>query len=220
MPPIYKYLSQERFALALREEGQVFMQTLSNFRGYEENDARRDPEDGRLRFQPRGGLPIHFEGREPEVLIGWAATFSVKADDMFAYCLSTIQSAELAERFEAPFCVEITNPIRFISQIRSRIRLRSAFDKKVHFGSVEYRQHEVPPGAQWALPQKVAFVKPEGYALESEFRVVVGRKGAFEIHNLDMKLETGPQPMAPRVQQEPLILKIGNISRISNLIRF
>jgi hypothetical protein len=220
MPPIYKYVSQERFAHALMEEGQVFMQTLTNFRGYEENDPRRDPNDGRLRFQPRQGLEVHVEGREPELLVDWAATFSVKADDIFVFCLSTIRSEELASHFEAPFCVEISNPIRFISLLRSKVRLRSALDKAVHFGSVEYRQHEAPPGATWALPEQVAFVKPEGYALENEFRVVVGRKGVFDLHNLDMQLERGPQPLEPRERQDPLILKVGNLSRITNLHRF
>jgi hypothetical protein len=154
------------------------------------------------------------------LLADWAATFSVKADDMFIFCLSKIRSEELAERFEAPFCVEISNPLRFINKIIGRIRLRSAMDKTVHFGDVEYRQHEAPPGARWALPEQVAFVKPEGYALESEFRVVVGKKGVFDVHNLEMKLETGPQPPAPRVQHEPLVLKVGNLSRITNLLRF
>ena len=220
MPPIYKYVSQERFAHSLMEEGHVFMQTLATFRGYEENDARRDPDDGRLRFQPREGLEVQFEGREPEVLANWAATFSVKADDMFIFCLSKILSQELAERFEAPFCVEIKKPIGFISRIISKVRLRSAMDKAVHFGDVEYRQREAPPEARWALPDRVAFVKPEGYALENEFRVVVGKKGVFDVHNVEMKLETGPQPLAFQVRQEPLTLKIGDLSSITNLHRF
>jgi hypothetical protein len=103
---------------------------------------------------------------------------------MFVFCLSKTRSEELAARFKAPFCVEISNPIKFIGQLKSKVRLRSTMDKFVHFAGVEYRQHEAPPGATWALPEQVAFVKPEGYAIENEFRVVVGKKGVFDVHNL------------------------------------
>ena len=69
---LYKYVSEERFARALIERGEVFMQTLANFRGYEDNDIRQDPNDGSLRYEPAGGLPIQFAGRTERTL-GWLA---------------------------------------------------------------------------------------------------------------------------------------------------
>ncbi len=220
MAPIYKYVTEERFALALIERGQIFMQTLATFQGYEDEDVRRDPNDGRLRFQPDGGLPINFEGKESEVWENWRATFSVKSVDMFLYCLSTVRSEELAERFNSRFCVEFQNPLSLIGRIRRMIRLRSAMDRTIFFKEVEYRAQQAPPGVRWALPEQVAFVKPEGWAWQNEFRVVVGKKGAFAVHNLDMQLETGPQRLAPRVDHKPLILTVGNMARVTNLIRF
>lgn len=220
MVPIYKYVTEERFALALIERGQVFMQTLATFQGYEDEGVRRDPDDGRLRFQPDDGLHINIEGREPEVWANWRATFSVNSADMFVYCLSTVRSEELAERFDSRFCVEFLNPISLISRIRSMIRLRSAMDRAIFFKEVEYRAQQTTPGVRWALPEQVAFVKPEGWAWQNEFRVVAGKKGVFAVHNLDMQLETGPQPLAPPVDSEPLVLTVGSMARVANLIRF
>jgi len=220
MAPIYKYVSEERFALALIESGQVFMQTLATFQGYEDEDVRRDPDDGRLRFQPDGGLLINIEGRGQEVWPNWRATFSVKSADIFVYCLSTVRSEELAERFESRFRVEFLNPISLVARIRNMIRLRSAMDRAVFFKEVEYRAQQAPPGVQWALPEQVAFVKPLGWAWQKEFRVVVGKRGVFAVHNLDMQLENGPQQLAPRVHNEPLILTVGSMARVANLIRF
>lgn len=220
MAPVYKYLSEECFALSLIENGQVFMQTLATFRGYEDEDIRRDPDDGRLRFRPDGGLPVHFEGRQPEVWERWRATFSVKSEEIFVYCLSTVRSEELAERFNSRFCVEIQNPINLISKIRNAVRLRSTMDRKVYFKKVEYRAEQAPPGVLWALPEQVAFVKPVGWAWQNEFRVVVGKKGVFADHNLDMRLETGIQPLAPPVDNDPLILTLGSMARVTKLIRF
>ena len=220
MAPIYKYVSEERFALALIERGQVFMQTLANFRGYEDEDVRRDPDDGRLRFQPDGGPPINFEGKEPQVWKDWRATFSVKSSDMFLYCLSTVRSEEIAERFESRFCVEFPNPMSLIGRIRDKVRLRSAMDRAIFFREVEYRAQQAPPGVRWALPEQVAFIKPEGWAWQNEFRVVVGKKGVFAVHNLDMQLQTGPDQLAPRADHDPLILTVDSLARVANLIRF
>lgn len=70
MASLFKYVSEDIFARALMERGEVFMQTLANFRSYEDNDVRRDPNDGRLRYQPADGLRLNIEGREPGV--AWA----------------------------------------------------------------------------------------------------------------------------------------------------
>lgn len=220
MASIYKYVTEERFALDLIEKGKVFMQTLATFQGYEDEDVRRDPDDGRLRFQPDGGLPINIEGREPEVWANWRATFSVKSADMFVYCLSTVRSEELAERFDSRFCVEFLNPISLVSRIRNVVRLRSAMDRAIFFQKVEYRNQQVPPGVAWALPHQVAFVKPEEWAWQNEFRVIVGKKGVFALHNLEMQLETGPPQRAPRADSQPLILTIGSMARVAKIIRF
>ena len=219
---LYKYFSEERFARALIERGEVFMQTLANFRGYEDNDVRRDPNDGQLRYEPAGGLPIQFEGREAnEPWHGWRFTSSVKEEDVYVYCLSTERSGELAERFESPFCVEICNSVSLIGRIRRKVQLRSQLERKhLYADPVDYRSVEAIPAADWALPEKVAFIKPEGWSWQQEYRVLVGKKGAFDAENVRLSLQTGPQPLAPLANHPPLILTLGDLSGITELHRF
>ena len=222
MAPLFKYVSELKFALALIERGEIFMQTLASFRVYEDNDVRRDRDDGRLCYQPDGGLPINIEGREPaEPWAGWRLTSSVKDENVYAYCLSTEKTEQLAQRFESPFCVEIENPIGLIGRIRRSVRLRSQLERRnLYHGPVDYRGLEVIPAADWALPEKIAFMKPEGWEWQREYRVLVGKKGAFDVENVRMTLETGPQPFAPTVNCPPLVLTLGDFSRVTQLHRF
>lgn len=222
MAPLFKYVSEEKFALAFMNRGEVFMQTLANFRGYEDNDVRRDPDDGRLRYQPADGLPVNVEGRESEApWAGWRLTSSVKEEDVYIYCLSTEKSEYLAQRFESPFCVEIENPIGLIGRIRRSVRLRSQLERKqIYHGSVDYRNLEVIPTVDWALPEKIGFMKPEGWDWQCEYRIIVGKRGAFDVENVRMTLETGPQPITPIVNHPPLVLTLGDFSRGTRLHRF
>ena len=44
---------------------------------------------------------------------------------------------------------------------------------------IDYRGLNREPGADWALPERLAFMKPEAFAWQDEFRVVIGNKGAL-----------------------------------------
>lgn len=219
---LYKYVSEERFARNLIERGEIFMQTLANFRGYEDNDVRRDANDGLLRYEPASGLPIQFAGRENNApWQGWRFTSSVNEEDIYVYCLSTEKSAELAERFESPFCVEIRNPASLIGRISRKVQLRSQLDRKLlPHGPVDYRNAEAAPAADWALPEKVALIKPEGWGWQNEYRIVIGKKGAFDVENVKLALQSGPQPLAPVANHPPLILTVGDLSSITELHKF
>ncbi len=222
MSSLFKYVSEENFAQGLIERGEIFMQTLANFRGYEDNDVRRDRDDGRLRYEPAGGLLVNVEGREDEPpWQGWRFTSSIKPEDVYVYCLSTERSEELARKFESPFCIEITNPITLIARIRGSVRLRSSLERnRLFFGEVEYRSVEAAPAADWALPEKIAFIKPEDWSWQHEYRILVGKKGVFNIENVHLTLETGPGAIAPFADNPPLMLRVGNIARIATLHRF
>ena len=222
MAPLFKYFSELGFALALIERGEIFMQPLANFRGYEDNNVRRDRDDGRLRYQPSDGLPVNIEGSEhDEPWEGWRLTSSVKEEDVYVYCLSTAKSEHLAQRFESQFCVEIENPVGLIGRIRRSVSMRSRLERnQIYHGPVDYRGLEVIPNADWALPEKIAFMKPEGWDWQLEYRVLVGKKRAFDVENVRMTLETGPQPIAPIVNHPPLVLRLGDFSRSAQLHRF
>jgi hypothetical protein len=217
---VYKYVSEERFASALIEKGQLYLQSLAHFRAVEDALVRGDPDDGKLRYQPEPGLTVTRNGGEPFTLPGWRFRSSAPGD-IFVYCMSVQLSEVLAERFRAPFCVEIKNAAPLLSRTRASVRLRSKLDRNVYWGPVEYRDLAAAPGGDWALPEKVAFFKPPGWSWQAEYRMVVGRKSAFAVENVELALETGPGDLGAAADAGvPLTLAVGDLSRIAQLHRF
>ena len=221
--PLYKYLAEEDYARALIAKGQVFARPLSYFRAFEDELVRGDPDDGKLRYEPEKGLLLTKENGEVVTMpAGWRFRASVRAEDIFVYCLSTELSAEIAEKFECPWCVEITEPHRLLGRIARHVRLRSQFDRQgIYSQGVVYRNLGVAPAVAWALPERVAFIKPEGWAWQKEHRIVFGRKGAFAVENVELALETeGVEFTLADADHDPLILHVGNLSRFTTLHRF
>lgn len=217
---LYKYVAEEAYARALIDKGQIFARPLSYFRAYEDGLVRGDPDDGKLRYEPEDGLVLTKEnGDVVEMPPGWRFRTSVRADDIFVYCLSTELSPEIAAKFECPFCIEIKEPMRLLGRISMHVRLRSKLDRKGVFSRVvDYRKLAAAPGADWALPERVAFIKPEGWAWQKEHRIVMGRKGAFAVENVECALETDGGKVADRLASaDPLILHVGDLSKIAQL---
>lgn len=217
---LYKYLSDEEYARALIDEGQIFARPLSYFRAYEDQLVRGDPDDGKLRYEPEEGLVLTKEsGEVVQMPPGWRFRASVRAGDIFVYCLSTELSSEIAEKFNCPFCVEIKQPAQLLGRISRHVRLRSKLDgNRVLSRDVDYRNLAATPGADWALPERVAFIKPEAWAWQKEHRIVIGRKGAFAVENVECALEAGgPEVALAHAAHDPLILHVGDLSKISEL---
>lgn len=219
MASIYKYVSAEGFARALIEKGQLCLRSLAYFRAYEDASVRGDPHDGKLRYEPESGLALTKDSGEVVTLPpGWRFRASVRPEDIFAYCLSLERSEILAERFESPFCVEIKDVDALFAGIKASVRLRSKLDRRnVHRGLVEYRDLAHAPGTDWALPEKVAFIKPQDLAWQAEYRMIVGRKGAFAAENVDLALENPLSDHPVVAVGDPLILSVGDLSRIAQL---
>ena len=156
--PLFKYLAEEGFARALIEKGQIFLRPLIYFRAFEDEFVRGDPDDGKLRYEPEAGLTLNKQdGEVVKLPAGWRFRASVRAEDIFVYCLSTELSADLAAKFECPFCVEIDDPIKLLGRVIAHVRLRSKLDRNHVYGdAIDYRKLEAEPGADWALP-----VRPE-----------------------------------------------------------
>ena len=203
------------------EKGQLYLNTLAHFRSYEETEVRGDVHDGQLRYQPSGGLTLTKSSGEVLTLTDWQFRASVRTADIFVYCMSRDKSEALAREFDCPFCVEITDPIRLIGRVNRHVRLRSRLCHEVHHGPVEYRSLEAEPGADWALPERVAFIKPEPYGRQNEYRIVFGNKGAFDVENVELTLQKGePENTGDPSRGEPLVLTIGDLTRIARLHQF
>jgi len=221
MVSLYKYVPEERFAQALIEKGQLYLQSLAHFRNYEDAQVRGDPDDGKLRYQPEPGLTLTKSDGEVVTLPGYRFSASVRAEDIFVYCLSLERSDTLAEKFQSPFCVEIKDADALFAKTKGSVRLRSRLDRRnVYRGPVDYRDLTSAPGGDWALPEKVAFIKPPAWSWQIEYRMVVGRKGAFAVENVGLALENGLGDLTAVPAGDPLILAVGDLSRIAQLHRF
>ena len=220
--PLFRYFSEEAYARAFVDKGEIYARPLAYFRAFEDEQVRGDPDDGMLQHAPETGLVLTKENGEiVELPEGWRFRASAKENDIFVYCLSQERSKDLAAKFESPFCVEVRDPIRLFGRVASSARLRSRLDRHVYSGAVDYRRLAAAPGVDWALPERVAFIKPEGWAWQKEHRIVLGLKGAFDVENVECALESGErEPGAPAAAAEPLILHVGNLSKMTELHRF
>jgi len=173
-----------------------------------------------LRYKPEGGVTINLGDRPFQNNMAFVSV--VKVNDIYVYCMSNTLSEELAARFNSPFCVEIQHCLGFIGRIRRHVRLRSRLDHANVFArSIDYRGLEREPGADWALPERLAFIKPEPFAWQDEFRVVIGNKGALGVENVDTHLEADGRNLAVAYEErDPLVLQLGDISRIAALRKF
>ena len=220
--PLYKYVATEAYARAIIDRGEIFLRRLSYFHAFEDESVRGDPDDGKLRHAPEQGLVLTKDNGDVVAMPpGWKFRASVRAEDIFVYCLSTELSPEIAARFECTFCVEITHPVRLVGRIASHVRLRSKLDRRIYSRAIDYRKLSEAPGIDWALPERVAFIKPVDWRWQKEHRIVIGRKGAFAVENVDLALEFGGAPVtANDTAADPLILHIGNLSKITALHAF
>lgn len=197
--PIYKYFTEERFALAFVRKGQMRFGSLAHYRGLEDGGVRGDPKDGTLHYAPAEGLEITMvaDGRK---LTG--TSFTTAAQGMFIYCASNELSGARAAELGA-FCVEIKDLDTIVARLRARACPRSRLDYAgLFYGSIEYRALDTIPGVDWAFPEKVALIKPPEYADQNEFRIVL--------------------PLKPNVTSGDanVMVEIGNLEAITELHRF
>lgn len=212
---IYKYFTNEAHALALIEKGALLLQPLSHFRNQEDGEVRGDRHDGLLVYAPDDGLEITKEDGTVIVIENGQFRSSAKEDDIFVYCASNSLSSHLAEKF-GNFCVEIPDPIMVVDRLQSRAHASSKLDySNIYADQVVYRKLEQKPGVNWALPEKLAFIKPEAFSWQNEFRIALGKRGAFQIENVNCTIEIGQvAKTVPHPAQNRLIL---NIRRLDGL---
>jgi hypothetical protein len=216
---IFKYLPEERFALALVSEGELHMKPLSHFRRVEDQEIRGDPNDAVLNYAPSGGLQLH-EPHGKRLPPGEWYFRSEPKEEIFVFCTSTELSAELANRFRSPFCVEITDPETLLARIRSRAHPSSKLDYERTVGDlVNYRENSSPPGSTWALPDKLALTKAASFAWQKEHRIAVGRRGAFDFENVTTALQKGTARIS-ETDVQPLLLRVGTLAKVARLHRF
>ncbi|BEV12386.1 hypothetical protein ATDW_28820 [Asticcacaulis sp. DW145] len=217
---IFKYFTKEAHALELIKKGVLMMQPLSHFRGREADGVRGDPLDGILTYAPENGLVMNMEDGRVLTLEGGSFNSSVSHNDIFVYCASNQLSTELAKMFGA-FCVEIPDPEVLVRRLKQRAHPTSQLDyERVVSGKVEYREHTKEPGADWALPERLVLIKPEGFAWQDEFRIAVGKRNTMSVENVGLTIQTGPVDSVFQQVPAPIFLRVGKLTDIVTLHRF
>ena len=218
---IFKYFTAEAHARSFIRRGAFLLRPLSHFRRFEDGAVRGDAQDGRLRHAPAGGLVL----QKPDgTNIGMAGHQFVATPtrEIFVFCASNQRSDDLARRFAAPFCVEISDVDAMIERIKARANPASSLDYgAMQQQAVEYRNPTKEPGVDWALPEKLVFIKPPAFAWQDEYRIAIGHRRAFDVHavNCAIEAEAGAAPVA--VDQpppsEPLRFRLSDLGDIAIL---
>lgn len=218
---LYKYLPEQYVGTLLRE-GAVLFHTLSYFRDYEDAQVRGDEFEGTKLYRPTKGLEVTVVGTQERVVLPHSFESSAHEDDIFAFCLSTILSQDLATQFKTNTCVEIRNPALFVSKIRGALLRRPSIKNKmlVH-GEVKYYEPEEPPIVDWALPERIAMSKLESFRPQQEYRIAFSINGAFEVENTCLRLVAPGIRRTQRATAYPeRRFKLGSIAKICRVHRF
>lgn len=209
---VFKYFTEKGHALAFIRRGVMLLRPLSYFRTLEDEGVRGDARDGVMVYAPPEGLAITKQDGRVITLRGGSFNSSVNQNDIFVYCASNQLSAELAEKF-GPFCVEVPEPGMLVRRLRQRAHLTSKFDyDQLAFGKVDYREHSREPGGDWALPERLALIKPEAFAWQDEFRLAVGKWDTMNVENVGLTIQTGPAMVAFEPVAALVVLRVGSLA--------
>lgn len=185
----FRYFDNEKYAQNWIRRGRLRFRPLSFYRKLEGIDVRGDANDGVLIHKPDEGLLITKADGTEVLLEGWQFEAVAMDNQIFVQCFSSILSQELAVKF-GPFCVEVKS----VDDIVNRIKLRAYPSSRLDYSTVlhnkiDYRPLAAAPRADWALPERVAFIKPPKFECEDEFRIALGVHGAFDPHNVEIHLK-------------------------------
>lgn len=169
----------------LREQGQIFMNTLSSFRKQEAGAERYDPDDGILeRYNIKGARLLRKDkqsGKEIEVAqitSGIGRVTGVEIDNLNVYCLFYIaipfnEKVKVKDLIEPVLlsafgdtAVIVVDPPEFLTRIKNKAKEQGHvhFRKKVEYIDLEGYHGKVGP-----------FVKGLSYQHQNELRIAIHR---------------------------------------------
>jgi hypothetical protein len=209
----YKYFSDLGHAKKFLDGG-IFHQTLGFFRDYEDAAAKQvigDQFESTRIYRPADGLPINdlTHGKSFNLDMGFEAT--VRAGEIYVFCVSLALTEELGREFRAKACVEILRPAIFVKRWLAALPKNARyFAKKVKY----YRPEDVP-GNVWPQPELIATTKLAGYAYQQEYRLGFSVTGALEFGQTNLQLvDRRVRPKAQPHEHDQLTLEAGDLRDI------
>lgn len=126
---LFRYISSE-YAESFVEKGEMLFRALSYYRDYDDDGVRADDLEGTRVHLPSDGLKITKVNTGEIISLPHRFESSAKEGDIFVYCLSTIFSDSLAEKFKADTCIEILDSAKLLALVRSALLRRPSIKSK------------------------------------------------------------------------------------------
>lgn len=212
----FKYVSKLEHAELLLD-GKVFHQTLGYFRDYEDSMAKQvigDEFESMRIFRPVDGLQVNNQTRGTSGPLQMGFESSVRAGEIYVFCVSFALTEELKEEFKAVACVEILDPRVFIERWKKVLPPNAKhFAKKV-----AYYQREDVPGNVWPQPELIATTKLARFAYQHEYRLGFSTTGALDFGQCTQQLVDRKARPLPRLHEhDTMILDLGDLHHICKL---
>jgi hypothetical protein len=214
---LYKYFTKRKWAEAFLDGG-VFFHSLAYFRDYEDENVRKDRNEGTAVFRPAGGLVInnHTQGKTFN-LPGYAFESTANQEEIFVFCTSRSHNDELRKRFEAVVCVEISRIPTFCERIRKALPANAT----LRAGRIEYYDQTEGANPRWALPDLIAMSKLKSYEWQNEFRLVFCFTDALGFEKGALRLVKGDiREAAKPTEHHEYLLKARSLRDICRLHEF
>jgi hypothetical protein len=192
----------------------LLFRSLAYFRDCEDA-VRGDEYEGTSRFLPDGGLQITNQTQGTQfTLAEYAFESTVKANEIFVFCVSRRLGDDLAKEFNAVVAVEITRMATFCERIRAALPPTATFRAR----RVDYYPQSEGGNPRWALPDDIATSKLDRWSYQEETRFIFSLTDAltFETVKCQLSRRTTRTPAKP---EEHLchLLKVGSLRDICRL---
>lgn len=188
--PLYRFFSEEKYADAMVNNGEIFFNKISAFTTLEDLNFRDETETTHLfklvqesTHQFGGSLSITKRHR--------------KISDAWAFCATT-SSASTAKK---KYCVWVKDVNYFLNEIDIAVRNKFGQELPILFGPVTYNSKKADACSKVQHPPY--FTKPEANLTDLEFRIVI--PPPREINDCDIQPMTLIIPNPSYVFEKTLI---------------
>jgi len=206
---LYKYFSELKYAEAFLD-GEMLFRSLAYFRD-SEDAVRGDEYEGTSKFLPDGGLVVNNRTQGTTFTLPMAFESSVKAHEIFVYCVSQALRPDIAKEFNAVACVEITKIAMLCGRIRETLPATAAFRAR----PVDYYPQTQGGTPRWALPDQIATSKLDRWVSQDEYRFVFSLTDALGFEKVETRLiDRKSRPISKPEEHACRLLKLRSLRDI------
>ena len=212
---LYKYLPS-KYVEQVLNSGELLFRNLTYFRQHE-CEQRGDSLEGHHRDNPDKDIEIINLSSGQKIKGDFSFLNTTNTDLIFIFCLSKTYSDRLFEEFKSNACIEITNVIELLKRTRIALRKLISFHPAgLLYNDVKYYAANQPAEFNIKEPKELVFAKDEVFRNQDEYRLVFGKKKAF---NIEQKIVVNVQYdfREEAMKGTPIdkLITIGNIADIA-----